>query len=106
MGLMTNDWGSYLSDITGGATGADIARKLGVSEGKVSYWRRGERPPTIADCIAVSKAYGRPPLEGLVKAGYLEPDDASEQIVVQNHSLRQFSDAELAEELLRRTTGR
>ncbi|WP_064956017.1 helix-turn-helix domain-containing protein [Microbacterium arborescens] len=103
---MTNDWGTYLRTVTDDATGVEIARKLGVSDSKVSYWKRGERPPTIAEAIAVSRAYGRPPLEGLIAAGYLEADEIAESVQVQPIGLRQFTDAQLAEELLRRTTQR
>ncbi|KAA9133726.1 helix-turn-helix domain-containing protein [Microbacterium caowuchunii] len=103
---MTNDWGTYLRSITGDSTGAEIARRLGVSDSKVSYWKRGERPPTIAEAIQVSRVYGRPPLEGLIAAGYLDPDEVSDAVAVQPVTLRQFTDAQLAEELLRRTTKR
>jgi len=104
---MTNNWGSYLRTITANATGAEIARALGVSESKVSYWKRGERPPTIAECIKVSRHYGRPPLEGLIAAGYLDADDLGDaNVTIAPTSLGAFSDADLADELLRRARQR
>jgi len=103
---MTNNWASYLRTITGGASGAAIARKLGVSDSKVSYWKRGERPPTISETITVARAYGRPPLEGLVAAGYLDPDDLEGEVSVQPVTLGSFTDAQLADELLRRAQQR
>ncbi len=103
---MTNNWGTYLRSITDDAPGATIARKLGVSDSKVSYWKRGERPPTISEAIAVSRAYGRPPLEGLVAAGYLEADEVPDHVVVQPAVLGSFTDAQLADELLRRAQQR
>lgn len=103
---MTNDWGTYLRTITGDAPGAEIARKLGVSDSKVSYWKRGERNPTIAEAILVSRTWGRPPLEGLIAAGYLEADEIGPHVTVQPIALRGFTDAQLADELLRRATKR
>ncbi len=103
---MNHDWGTYLRAITGDASGAEIARKLEVSESKVSYWKRGERPPTISEAIRASRAYGRPPLEGLVAAGYLQPDDITEGVTIQPTVLHNFTDAQLADELLRRATQR
>lgn len=103
---MSNDWGTYLRAITDGSSGAEIARKLGVSDSKVSYWKRGERPPTISEAIAVSRAFGRPPLEGLVAAGYLAADEVSDHVTVQPAVLGKFTDAELADELLRRAQAR
>lgn len=103
---MTTNWGTYFRSITGDATGAEIARTLGISDSKVSYWKRGQRPPTISEAIRVSRAYGRPPLEGLVAAGYLDPDEVSEQVTVQPVVLGSFTDAQLADELLRRAQQR
>lgn len=103
---MTHDWGTYLRSITGDASGAEIARKLGVSDSKVSYWKRGERPPTISEAINVARTYGRPPLEGLVAAGYLEPDEIEGHVTVQPAVLGGFTDAQLADELLRRAQQR
>lgn len=101
-----NDWGTYLRTISDGASGAEIARKLGISDSKVSYWKRGDRPPTISEAISVSRAYGRPPLEGLVAAGYLDEDEVSEQVTVKPAVLGKFTDAQLADELLRRAKAR
>ena len=103
---MGSEWGSYLRDVTAGASGASIARRLGVSESKVSYWKRGERPPTISEAITVAREYGRPPLEGLVAAGYLSPEEVPGQVVVEQKGLGAFTDAQLADELLRRATRR
>lgn len=103
---MTSDWGSYLRQITGNASGAEIARTLGVSDSKVSYWKRNERPPTISEAIKVARVYNRPPLEGLVAAGYLADDEVPDHLTVQTPGLGTFTDAQLADELLRRATQR
>lgn len=103
---MGNDWGTYLRTITKGSSGAEVARKLGVSASKVSYWKRGDRPPTISEAIMVSRSYGRPPLEGLIAAGYLAADEVPEQVTVTPPALGGFTDAELADELLRRAQAR
>ncbi|QPE06103.1 helix-turn-helix transcriptional regulator [Microbacterium schleiferi] len=83
-----------------------MARRVGVPESKVSYWKSGARMPSIAECIQVARAFGRPPLEGLVGAGYLEPDEIADQVVLRPGGLSDVSDVELADELLRRTLAR
>ncbi|WP_311245291.1 MULTISPECIES: helix-turn-helix transcriptional regulator [unclassified Microbacterium] len=96
---MSDDWGTYFRRLTAGASGAEVARRLGVSDSKVSYWRRSERPPTVKEAIRVSREYGRSPLEGLVAAGHLEPDELSETITVEPLGLSAFTDVELAQEI-------
>lgn len=96
---MSDDWGSYFRRITSGSSGAEIARRLGVSDSKVSYWRRSERPPTVKEAVRVAREYGRPPLEGLVAAGHLDAEELTESIVIEPVALSAFSDLELAQEI-------
>ncbi|TCJ23800.1 XRE family transcriptional regulator [Microbacterium sp. PI-1] len=99
---MAHSWSTYFNGITEHATGSSIAQRLGVSGSKVSYWRRGERPPTPREAAHIARTFGRSPLEGLVAAGYLTAEDLSEDVSVVAHTLADYSDVELAEEMLRR----
>lgn len=99
---MAHSWSTYFNEITEYATGSSIAQRLGVSDSKVSYWRRGERPPSPREAADIARAFGRNPLEGLVAAGYLEAADVSDNVSVVAHTLADYSDVELAQELLRR----
>jgi transcriptional regulator with XRE-family HTH domain len=102
---MTNQWGTWLGQISENARGSDIAKRLRVSESKVSYWRRGERPPTPAESVSVARAYGRSPLEGLVAGGYLDAEELAQVAgVVVRTDIADFSAEELAAELVRRAT--
>lgn len=92
--------------IAGDSTGRAIAHHVGVPEAKVSYWRSGSRFPSVSEAINFSRAYGRPPLEGLVAAGFLDADDVAESVVVKNYDIEQFTDTELADELVRRAAAR
>jgi len=103
---MPNNWSRYVRRITGDATGRAIAQRLGVPESKVSYWRSATRLPSVSEAIDFARCYARPPLEGLVAAGYLEADDLEGPIVVNSPDIEQFTDVELADELLRRATAR
>lgn len=103
---MASEWNTYLLRITAGATGSEIARRVGVSGSKVSYWKKGSRPPTAREAVSVSRAYSRPPLEGLVAAGYLTADEIPEHLTIQQSGLASFTDAELAAEILHRAEQR
>lgn len=56
---------------------SELARRLEMSDVTVGRWARGERVPEIDFCRALAKVWGRPTLEVLVAAGYLEPEEAN-----------------------------
>lgn len=99
---MSHDWAMYFRNLTAGSTGSDAARRLGVSSSKISYWRRGDRQPTVREAVRVAREFGRPPMECLVAAGYMDESDLPESVTIQPLSLGSFTDVELAEEMLRR----
>ncbi|WP_404473458.1 helix-turn-helix domain-containing protein [Microbacterium aerolatum] len=100
---MAHSWATYLNKITGHAPGASVARRLDVSDSKVSYWRRGERPPTPREAVHVARTFGRHPLEALLAGGHLDVDDIADAVTVVHHTLADYSDVELAQELVRRS---
>lgn len=100
--LVSNEWAAYVGEVAGSDSGAAIARRLNVSDSKVSYWKRGERSPTVSEAIRFARVYGRSPFEGLVAAGYLTEDEIPEQSIVVTKSLGVYSDVDLASEMLRR----
>ncbi|MDP3949516.1 helix-turn-helix transcriptional regulator [Microbacterium sp.] len=99
---MANTWSTYFNEITKNAPGASVARQLDVSDSKVSYWRRGERPPTPREAVNAARTFGRHPLESLVAAGHLDADDISDHVTVVYPALADYSDVELAQEMVRR----
>ena len=103
---MSHDWAMYFRNLTADATGSETARRLDVSSSKVSYWRRGDRQPTVREAVRIAREYGRPPMECLVAAGYMDESDLPESVMIQPLSLGSFSDVELAEEMLRRAQRR
>ena len=100
IGLTVNGmWWTYVTEITAGATLESIARQVNVSQGTVSRWQASTpKPGTVA---AFAKAYGRPVLEAFVAAGFLTPEEASEQ-PSQRHPITTYDDDELVEDILRR----
>ncbi len=92
---------AYLNRLAGGLRGREVAERVGVSEATVSHWRHGRRPPSPSDAVKVAKAFGRPPLEGLVAAGILTEDEAADPGVVRT-GIGSFTSVEIAAELLRR----
>lgn len=93
-------WPQYVRRIAGSLTQAQIAAKMGgVSTSNVGRWVRGEPgQPSAENVIAFAKAFNRPALEALNKAGYL----LDEYKPGERTPLSEYSNAELMEEITRR----
>lgn len=92
-------WPQYVRRIAGSLTQAQIAAKMGgVSTSNVGRWVRGEPgQPSAENVIAFAKAFNRPALEALTKAGYL-----IEEYDRDRTPLSEYSNAELMEEITKR----
>ena len=75
-GRGTTAWWDYVEQVAGGDTLSEMARRTGISSTTIPRWRRTSRRVDAGDVIAFARAYGRPPLEALVVAGYLTPEEA------------------------------
>lgn len=81
----------------------EIAEKTGVAQTAIGRWLRGDTGvPRAESVVAFAKAVGRPAVEALIAAGYLEPCDAGQPVNVVQQSIRDFSTDELLDELRRR----
>ncbi|MEV7092798.1 helix-turn-helix transcriptional regulator [Amycolatopsis sp. NPDC051045] len=69
---------------------AQLARASGVSESRISDWRKRGSPPTIPNARAVAKALGEPLVPLLVGAGLLEPAEARQSLSA--YSVRELLD--------------
>lgn len=94
-------WPEYVRRVTRGMTQAQIADKMGgIAASNVGRWLRGDPGTPRADSVvALAKAFGQPPLEALIAAGYLTDADVS----TKRTPLSAYTMAELIDELRRRT---
>lgn len=95
----TDGWVTYMDAITRRATGVAVARATGVDATTISKWRNAQtgRGPTFDQVIAITRAYGRSPLEGFVQAGLLTPDEIDVRVV--KARVEDLTPLELAEAL-------
>lgn len=96
-------WPEYLRRISGGQTQAQIAARIGIGRLSVCNWLHGKTHPKAETVIAVARVYGRPPVEALLAASYLQADEIDQPVEVRA-SLREVADADLATEVRRRLT--
>jgi transcriptional regulator with XRE-family HTH domain len=77
-GALVN-WPEYVGRHMDGRTQYEVAGLVGVSPPALSRWLRGQQGVDAAVAIRFAKAVGDSPLAALVAAGYLTPEEASEQ---------------------------
>ncbi len=96
-------WPQYIARVAVGMSQKEIAAAAGIDSSGVSRWRSGENMPRAENVIAFAQSIGREPVEALVAAGYLTPDQAHAVVIeVHRSQLVDFSDDEVFGELRRR----
>ena len=97
-------WPEYVRRISGGATQAQIAERIGVGRLSVCNWLHGKTRPKAETVITVARAYRRSPIEALIAASYLDSGEADNPIEIRA-SLAEVDAGNLGAEVLRRLTG-
>jgi len=96
-------WPEYVRRISGGATQAQIADRIGVGRLSVCNWLHGKTRPKAETVIIVARAYRRSPIEALIAASYLDSGEADNPIEIRA-SLAEVDAGDLGAEVLRRLT--
>ena len=94
-------WPEYVRRISGRATQAQIAERIGIGRLSVCNWLHGKTRPKAETVITVARAFGRPPVEALLAAAYLRPDEIDQPFEVRV-SPRDLPTEEIAAEVHRR----
>ena len=95
------DWPTYLAALS--TNQSEIARVAGVATATVSRWFSRSTQPLAPQVIAVARAYDQSPVVALVAAGYLTRDEVEREVTLTpGMSLAEFSELEIAQELVRR----
>ena len=97
------DWSDYVRRIAGELNQLEIAAKTGLAQTNIGRWMRGEHVvPKAESVVAFARAFDEPPVEALVAAGYITAEEAGARARRQKTPLKEFSEVELLEEMLRR----
>ena len=94
-------WPEYVRRISGPATQAQIAERIGIGRLSVCNWLHGKTRPKAETVITVARAFGRPPVEALLAAAYLRADEIDQPVEVRV-SPRDLPTEEIAAEVHRR----
>lgn len=101
---MAESWAAYVQRVTRGVERKDIAAAAGVDVSGISRWLAGSNRPDADRAVRFARAFHRPPLEALVAAGYLEPEEVNAEVVSVDVSA--MTNEELVAELSRRLAQR
>lgn len=103
-GCVANEWWNYVTRIAGTDEQKKIADVSGIGTTVISRWSKGHNEPSAQSVVVFSRAYGRPPVEALVAAGYLTGTEAAEAIEIYRGP-DALTDDELLAEVQRRMKG-
>lgn len=98
-------WAEYVADILSGVPRDVVARAAGIHPSGIGRWLRSQNRPSAEKVVDFARGIDRPPVEALVAAGYLEPEEAAAVIEV-HQSRKNLTDEELLTELGDRLLGR
>lgn len=98
-------WAEYVKRVAPSKTQTDIAALAGVDQTGVSRWLSGQTVPRVDSVIRFARNVGRSPIEALVAAGYLTPEEAGLSPSLQI-SVRELPTEELLAEIRRRVSDR
>lgn len=98
-----NDWSKYIDATAGGALNVAIAKRLNLDPATIGRWRTGAVDPKPRQVVAYARAFAQSPIQALVAAGYLTPDEVGIAFSdPRSRTLEDFSTVELAEEITER----
>jgi transcriptional regulator with XRE-family HTH domain len=97
---MTESWSEYVRRISRGVDRKDIAAAAGIDASAISRWIAGANRPDAVKVVSFARAFQKPPLEALVAAGYLEPEEVNAKVALVD--VRSMPTEELMAELARR----
>jgi len=99
--MARESWSDYVARITVGVPREDVAEAAGVNVSSLSRWVNDKVTPKAEKVVEFARALGRSPIEALIAAGYLEPEEAAGVIEVVR-SLNDVSNDELLHEVGKR----
>lgn len=97
-----NAWTYYVQRLTKGLTQTETAAKTGIAQTNIGRWLRGEPgAPKAESVVALARAFGEPPIEALLAAGYITAEEAGAAIEIRT-PISEYSAVEHLDELRRK----
>lgn len=90
-------WWQYVVRVAATSEQKQIAEKSGIGTTVISRWHQSKNEPSAKNVITFARAYGRPPIEALIAAGFLRPEEAGGQVELYTSLKRVDADALLRE---------
>jgi transcriptional regulator with XRE-family HTH domain len=95
--MKQENWPHYVGRVALGLSRRAIAEAAGVNVSAVSRWMTGVSLPSAEAAVTLARGLGQPPIEALMAAGIVRPDEVDGAFEVMQ--VREWTDAELLAEL-------
>lgn len=95
-------WAAYLKQMQGTTSQAEFAARAGVNDGQLSKWLSLGSGVSAEKVIAVARTLKDSPVHALARVGFLTPTEATPFERPRVYALEDFTDLELAHEMVRR----
>lgn len=103
--MVREDWTGYVQRITKDVPREVVAQAAGIHVTGLYRWLRGQGRPRAEQVVGFARGLGQRPVEALIAAGYLEPDEV-EGVIEVYQSRKELSDDELLAEIAARLAER
>jgi transcriptional regulator with XRE-family HTH domain len=100
---VSENWWTYVTRNAPEPSLKEIGSLAGVDPSQISRWRAGSDRPRAENVIRFARSTGGDPIEALIAAGFLTPDEAHQATIVRTGA-SDLSDEELLAEIGARLT--
>lgn len=96
------NWAAYLRHMMGGRSQAEFAKAIQATDGQLSKWLSGTTGVTAEKVMLIARLLGDSPVHALARVGWISASEISRFQVPRTFGLDEFTDRELAAEIVRR----
>ncbi|MFC7942665.1 helix-turn-helix domain-containing protein [Microbacterium oxydans] len=96
------NWAAYLRHMMGNRSQAEFAKAIQSTDGQLSKWLSGTTGVTAEKVMTIARLLGDSPVHALARVGWITVSEISQFQVPRTFGLEEFTDRELAAEIVRR----
>lgn len=96
------NWAAYLRHMMAERSQAEFAKAIQATDGQLSKWLSGTTGVTAEKVMTIARLLGDSPVHALARVGWINTTEIARFQVPRTFGLEEFSDRELAAEIVRR----
>lgn len=96
------NWAAYLRHMMADRSQAEFAKAIQATDGQLSKWLSGSTGVTAEKVMVIARLLGDSPVHALARVGWISASEITQFQVPRTFGLDEFTDRELAAEIVRR----